>query len=397
MDSPKANWLDAWHVNPSANKDYDLLDGLRGVAILLVVACHLLYVNPLFNPVVVFIGNVFSAGFWGVRVFFTLSGLLISWPFWKRKVKGATRLTPPGYGWRRFWKIYPPLALSVLVLTPIYMIRTHDASFPGIALRWLVGLPLVIPVSGKLNPVMWSLVVEAQFYIVLPLLFLCLKRVPARACVWTISLVFLVVPTGWRWFWLTKGISMTLYPELNVHFPSALDAFSFGILLGGLESLGMLRKSWAKLGDLGFVLLIVSLLATAWFKIHPILAAPLQEEVLGWPVKVASGLLLCYIADPQHPRSRMLSQPWLRWCGLISYEWYLFHQPIFTWTYDLCGPSHGNILRYLAIQTISLPLGLIVAVLVYRCFSLPILRYGRGRNTHPAESTLKRVPSAANP
>src|SRR5450631_2192479 len=116
MNPTPKKWLDVWHVNPSANKDFDLIDGLRGIAILMVLACHLIYVNPDSGPLAQFIVGVFSAGSYGVMVFFTLSGFLIAWPFWKRKVKGADTVLPPGYGWRRFWKIYPPLALSLVLL-----------------------------------------------------------------------------------------------------------------------------------------------------------------------------------------------------------------------------------------------------------------------------------------
>jgi len=277
-----------------------------------------------------------------------------------------------------------------LLLTPIYIALSHDWSYLGFAIRWVLGAPLVMPVSGKLNPVMWSLVVEAQFYIVLPLLFVCLKRVPTTACLWIISLPFLILPTAWRWFNYTRGVSFTLYPEINVHFPTLLDYFYFGVLLGGLESMGMLRKSWAKLGDYGFALLAISLLASSWLSLHPIIAGPLQEETLGWLVKIASGLLLCYIADPQHPRSRLLAQPWLRWCGIISYEWYLFHQPVINWARSIFGPSAGNLVKYSLIQGGSLIVGLIIAAAVYRYFSLPILKYGRSQN-----SALKEKPKAS--
>ena len=211
------------------------MDGLRGLAILLVVACHLVYVNPQAGAPIQFIGGVIAAGASGVTVFFTLSGFLIALPFWRRKIKGATQVVPPGYGWRRFWKIYPPLALSVLLLLPIYLVRSSDSSFIYTAAQWLVGWPLLRPVSGRLNPVMWSLVVELHFYALLPLLFLGLKKLSAKTCLWLVSLALLLVPTGFRWWNLSKGVQLTLHPEINVHFPAMLDAFFFGVLLAGFN------------------------------------------------------------------------------------------------------------------------------------------------------------------
>lgn len=382
MNSPKKHWLDAWHVNPSASKDYDFIDGLRGIAILMVIACHLFYVNPQSGGWVRFIGGVFTAGAFGVTVFFTLSGFLIAYPFWRRKVKGAAQLVPPGYGWRRYWKIYPPLALSILILAPIYLLRSNDWSFVTVALQWLVGWPLVQPVSSQLNPVMWSLLVEVQFYVVLPLLFLGLRRLPARTCLWLLPLVFLILPAGWRWLNYSRGIYLTLHPQIDFRFPSLLDAFALGILLAGMENLGMLRKSWARLGDVGLVLLALALPAISCANLHQMGDPHLREEFFGWVVRIASACLLCYIANPQHPRVRMLSQPWLRWCGIISYEWYLFHQPVILWARASFGPAGGNASKYGAIALGSLLIGLILAALVYRHFSLPILQYGRDKHRH---------------
>ena len=380
MTSPKKEWLDAWHVNPSINKEYDLIDGLRGIAILLVVACHMVYVNPNSSSTVQFLGGLFSAGSNGVTVFFTLSGFLISWPFWKRKVNQSAQVVPPGYGWRRFWKIYPPLALSLVLLTPIYLLRTHDGSFIELALQWLMGLPLVMPVSGKLNPVMWSLVVEMHFYIVLPLLFICLRKVPAKACLWILLLAFLLVPVLVRWVNISRGVYFSLLPEIQVHFPALLDAFAFGVFLAGLDNLKLIKKAWVRFGDLGFVLLGGSFILSSWLTLNPVIGETMRLELVGWGVKISTLFLLCYIADPQHPRARLLSQPWLRWCGIISYEWYLFHQPILTWIKEAFGPAGGNLIKYLVILGCSLFAGLILAAVVYRWFSLPILKYGRDRN-----------------
>lgn len=375
-----ASWLDSWHVNPTLNKDYDAIDGLRGLAILMVLACHFLYVNPTAGNTVKFVLGIASAGYWGVTIFFCLSGFLISHPFWKRKIRGAAQTIPPGYFARRFWKIYPPLALCVVLLTPIYIARYGNAhSYLTTAGQWLVGWSWIHSVSSRINPAMWSLIVEVHFYLTLPLLFLAVKKLSPKSALWTVFALLLIAPTAFRWFNAAHDIYFQLHPIIKVRFPTLLDSFAFGVLLAGLENLKGLKKSWSQLGDFGLILLAASLAATSWFALHPIAKPELQQEIIGWAVKISAVMMLCFIADPSHPRSRFFCQPWLRWCGLISYEWYLFHQPIILWARESFGPAGGNIFKYAAIVGGSFLLSLAIAVIVYRYFSLPILKFGRAK------------------
>ncbi len=368
------HWLDVWHVNPAANREYDFIDGLRGLAILMVLACHHLYYNPDSGPVIQFIGGMVSGGGHGVTLFFALSGFLISWPFWKRKFSRSAQVVPAGYGARRFWKIYPPLALSVCLLTPVYSLTHHDWSYGPIAAQWLAGIPFVWPVDGRLNPVMWTLVIEVQFYLTVPLLFLSLKKVSARVCLWVIPLAFLLVPVAFR---LLTGLSATFYPDINSHYPSALDAFCLGVLVAGLENAGWIKKHWARLGLVGLLLWPLALLTHGWLQIHPDHRTVAVMETVGWMEKIASGCLLCYVADPRHPVARWLCAPWLRWCGIVSYEWYLFHQPIMMWSRHYLGPANGSLVKYGAVVGGAFLTSLILTAVLYRGFSLPILKFGR--------------------
>jgi peptidoglycan/LPS O-acetylase OafA/YrhL len=376
-DKSKKHWLESWHVNPSVNKDYDFIDGLRGMAILMVVACHLMYDNPKSNSVIQFFAAFVRAGQGGVVLFFALSGFLISWPFWKRKFAQSGQLVPPGYGWRRFWKIYTPLALSIVVFTPIYIALNHDWSYCAIATQWVAGIPFLLPVSGKFNPVMWTLVIEVQFYILLPFIFISLKRISPKICLWIITLLFLLVPFSVR---IITGWSATYYPDINPHFPSALDSFALGILVAGLDNSvksGALKKSWAHLGIVGLALWPSAMLVSAWVYTHPDQKSFATTESIGWMEKIAAGCLLCFIANPQHPIARLLCAPWLRWCGIISYEWYLFHQPIINWSLPIFGPTHGSLCKFGVFACSSVLAGLIFSALIYRYFSLPILKRGR--------------------
>ncbi len=386
MNRSVQHWLDSWHVDPSANREYDVIDGLRGIAILLVVGCHLVYVTPLSGRATHFILGIIGAGSCGVTVFFALSGFLISWPFWKRKVGGSVEVVPPGYGWRRFWKIGPPLVLSIVILTPLTALNLRDPSVWWTAFEWLAGVPLVSSVSANLNPVMWSLAVEIQFYVVLPLVFLSLRRLSAKRALWVLLVFFLLVPTSFRWINAARGVYFSVFPRVEVHFPSMLDSFAFGVFVAGLDNLGLLRKDHARLGDIGLLILVSSLVFVSWATVYAGISEPLRFELAGWLTKIASAFLLCYIAEPRNPRARALACPWLRWCGIVSYEWYLFHQPIILWTRQILAPARGSFFRYIVLLSCALGIGLVLAAFVYRYFSLPILKRGRARHSTKRES-----------
>ena len=372
---PARHWLDSWHVDPSANRTYDFIDGLRGVAILMVLACHLIYAHEPNSPAGRFLLHFSNSMGKGVNLFFTLSGFLIAWPFWKRKVNQSTQLVPPGYGWRRFWKIYPPLALSILVLTPLFIWSEGDAPvFIRTAIEWLTGVAFLMPVSGKLNPVMWSLVVEIHFYLVLPMLFLLTRRLSAKTCLWAISAFLFVVPVSIQ---AITGKYPVLYPEIKDPFCTGLSCFCFGVAVAGIDALKLWNKGWSKIAVAGWPVMVIGLAGWTWAGLEPAQNAAIILHLSHWIFLLGTGCLLCYAANPDHVHARWLCAPWLRWCGVISYEWYLFHQPIIYWARTLFGPAQGNVAKYLLIIGLPVLVSVTFSALVYRLFSLPILKFGR--------------------
>lgn len=395
MNAPKEHWLNAWHVSPTLNRDYDAIDGLRGIAILMVVAGHLIYVNPQSGPGVRFVGALAGALTTGIAIFFTLSGFLIASPFWRRKFQGNGTVIPTGYFARRFWKIYPPLALSVVFFAAASFFATRESIYLWAAGEWLLGLPLFVPVTGELNPAMWSLIVEVHFYLLLPVVFVACRKLSPRTSLWVVGTCILLIPMTYRWWLLSHGVARTLHPEINVHFPSLLDSFAFGVVLAGVDQMGMFKKTWAKLGDWGALVFVAALVATATMFYNPSYHTSTYYESCEFALRAGSALLLCYVANPHHPRTRLLAHPWLRWCGIISYEWYLFHQPIYWWVRGTIGNAQGSWIKYLTIEAGSLALGLGAAIIVYRCFSLPILRFGRNR--YPSSERRKDEAAAVPP
>lgn len=372
------DWLSRWHVTPSINQTYDFLDGIRGLAILMVIASHVLYVNPSASLPLRFLFGLFGSGALGVTVFFCLSGFLISLPFWNRKFNGDT-VIPPNYMSRRFWKIYPPLLLSILLLTPVYIaVNGNAAGYWEAALKWITGGSVFMPVPGILNPVMWSLIVEVHFYAMLPLLFLAFRRLSYRQTLWSMFSIFLLIPPLARFIYAQYGLHCSLHPQILVNFPSSLDAFAFGILISGLLQAGTLRPSFARMGPIGLVCLVITLLASSYGRISADTAAIFNNEVIHYMTMISSAMILCFVAAPGSANKFGFNLPILRWFGLLSYEWYLFHQPLFYWAWNLFGLSGGDPKIYFLRTAVPTAVSLLIAALIYRYYSLPILRRARG-------------------
>jgi peptidoglycan/LPS O-acetylase OafA/YrhL len=99
----------------------------------------------------------------------------------------------------------------------------------------------------------------------------------------------------------------------------------------------------------------------------------------------SSFLLLFFVFDPQCLAARILSASYLRFIGIVSYEWFLFHQPVLFWFRGEFGSANGSIFKYLEVTVLPMALTFGLSVLVYRFFSFPLLNYIRGnKKNRPA-------------
>ena len=224
--------------------------------------------------------------------------------------------------------------------------------------------------------------VEPSSILVLPLLFLLTKPLPAKICLATISIFLFAVPVSIQ---MLTGLAPTFTPEVSDPFCVGLSCFCFGVTVAGIDALKLWNKSWAKFGDLGWFLFLAGLAGLAWCDTTHPTTGVLLPELFHWTFFLGSGCLLCYAAAPENLRARWLCAPWLRWCGIISYEWYLFHQPLINWSRQLLGPAGGNLFKYGLIIGLPFIASLVFSALVYRVFSLPILKYGRAKNRRPTK------------
>jgi peptidoglycan/LPS O-acetylase OafA/YrhL len=328
----------------------------------------------------------------GVPIFFVLSGFLISYPFFKGRAGDPAFWWQHGYGWRRAAKIIPPFYLSLLIsILPCFW--TDDWTNLDYAWKWATGVANFIQTPTTFSPFYWSLIIESQFYILLPLLFLLCRRLdPAKTALVIFGILFFI-PLLVRQ--LTWPSGMTVWPDettaatcgfLFARFPCQLDYFAYGILFAGVYvALGAAReqlRALAAFGLAGLALMAATLVLwgmwTGEFGIRA-QATRWSVEISHFLPALAAMLMLFFLFDRDGLGSRILSLGWLRFIGIVSYEWFLFHGPFVRWFHDHFGASHGNAFAYAERTILPLVLSFGVSVLIYRYFSSPILHRVRDR------------------
>jgi peptidoglycan/LPS O-acetylase OafA/YrhL len=387
MSAPK---LERWEIKASTGSHFDVLDGLRGMAILLVVIFHTFYTNPEHSKIAATVGNLIRSGWMGVPIFFVLSGFLISYPFFKGRSQDPQFCYQSGYASRRLGKILPPFYLSIVIFAVFYWFNLHDASYLQAAWRWAVGLESYAHAQqvAPFNLSYWSLMIEAHFYAILPLLFFLTRGLNQRTTAIVLFCLMLIVPLILRQVaWPENvqslpnnhtGSEIRFFIE---RFPLCqLDFFAFGMIFSAIFTAAKPRledfQKLAVLGYFGIVLLAFTLCfwgyACEKFKVYDSFQYWSAETFRYLPA-LSGFLLLFFVFDPDCLGARMFSQGWLRFIGIVSYEWFLFHGPVVTWFHEHTGPSHGSVLVYAWRTLVPLALTFVFSVLVYRYFSLPIL------------------------
>jgi len=288
------------------------LDGLRAVAITLVLVHHAL------TP-------IRFGGLVGVDVFFVLSGFLITGLLLSERDRNGT-VDLWRFYIRRGLRLYPPLLLTVAVLfVPGLLLARHPAYFVLDTLAALTyTTPLALVVNQGVSLVFrhtWSLGVEELFYLIWPVALLLLLR--ARRWRRSVAAAGVVVGLGL----LAVGVIGSLDGSEMAYLTR-----SGGLFLGCALSAALHRRPVtlpAALGWAGVVLLGTAVtLAT--------LSAAEGPAVL--LANAGALALTAYLARPREGvLVRSLAAAPLAYTGRISYEIYLWHYPVFVLASRLTG------------------------------------------------------------
>jgi peptidoglycan/LPS O-acetylase OafA/YrhL len=294
------------------------IDALRGAAILVVLILHypLILAENFASAPTKLIKLIGNNGYYGVTVFFVISGFLITTHSIKR-YGSLDAILPYRFYWMRFSRIAPLLLATVTVLTMLHLFGvTGFKAAPGVSIWTALWSALTFQYnwfySGNGNfglqpwgPI-WSLSIEEMFYVVFPVVCLGLRKPRWIAAVLIVLIVqapfYRIAPTG------------------QYFLSGTADAIAIGCLTALLVNETRPKPPpWYPLAlrAIGFVIIGV-----IYFFV------PVQVHYTLGPSIIAcgAGIYLFGAAQSGPPRFRIF---WpLEFIGRRSYEIYLIHYPL---------------------------------------------------------------------
>lgn len=337
------------------------LDGLRGAAILSVMAFHA--------------GAPFlKGGFIGVDIFFVLSGFLIT-SLLASEYDRYGSVSLKNFYMKRVLRLAPALILLLLAFClASFMFLSNQKAISNyvdsiISLFYLSNWARAF----SLHPPdflghTWSLSIEEQFYIVWPILLLTLLRFSSSRKVvvfFTVSLALLA--WAFRVYLHMKGATPErLYNGLDTR----ADALMVGCALGVAYASGFFNKQALKIMPsriLAFIATVSALILLA-FSVGANWRAPYMYQFAFFAIEILTAFIVIDImANNRSILRRIVATRVLVWVGSISYGLYLWHYPIYRAMFSLE-------LNGLTVITVGSLLTFVVAVLSYYLMEKPILK-----------------------
>tara|TARA_E500000178_G_C17005775_1_gene748043 strand:- start:245 stop:2179 length:1935 start_codon:yes stop_codon:yes gene_type:complete len=310
----------------TSNKYRDEIDSLRGISILLVVFYHLGLTG-------------FEGGFFGVDIFFVISGYLITNIIIKQKKFQITRFFEG-----RIRRLLPALLTMLLVIMPIYFYISNDRNFLDEIFNTVKSVLLIssnfyfyfntgyFDDFAQFNPFLhtWSLSVEWQFYIIFPFIFFYIFKKMNTSTLINIFLTavflnILLIQFG--------GNLSSTYPfyENEFYFFNESKIFSFfspisriwEFLIGSLCSILLNKTKTISKNNfflfIGYFLIFISIFTINDFNFYPNLITMLP---------VTGAALIILYENKNSFFYNFICNKFLTITGKVSYSLYLWHFPL---------------------------------------------------------------------
>jgi peptidoglycan/LPS O-acetylase OafA/YrhL len=311
------------------------LDGLRGLAALSVLSFHVwLYrADRPHGARTALVDKVLFEANLGLICFFVLSGYLLYRPFARAALTGSGRVSVRTYAVRRVARIVPAYYACLLGCIALYGVTGHRDLVPSpeyLPLFVVFAQNYSLETLMQIDPVFWTLCIEAAFYAVLPLLgLLALRLGPARVRLQGLGLVaLLLITVGWNALDWALGWGEIPRKTLIAY----IGYFALGMLVATWLEQRSLRlrtrlrpRASAGLAALGWALVI----ATAWWHESPLAAGTLPRTALSnLPAALGFALVVAAATAGGGWSVRWLTSRPLVALGTVSYGVYLWHLPL---------------------------------------------------------------------
>jgi peptidoglycan/LPS O-acetylase OafA/YrhL len=364
---------------PLARHRLDVIDGLRGVAIVIVVCYHAWLIlgqrlELQVAGVTLSLQFVAVTGFLGVDLFFFLSGFCLFYPYARRHLEGGRESTLGYFASRRALKIVPSYVLALTVFALVYHDKfgswgndaTHYAAHLFFVHTWFAST--FDSISGPF----WTLGIEVQFYLIFPLIAGSLRTRPV-----TTFLGILVLATSYRLALIATAHADSFYAVNQL--PAFIDIFVSGMAAAYIVVWARMRHPQVVAQQRTTAAAISAVLITAaCYALFEVAQSPVMQSTgafFEWQSRyrptfaiVLIAIAVCSTLATENWQ-KVLANPFLLFFSAISYNLYLWHVEIFYWCHNL------NLAPWL-VNLISLACALAAATLTTYALEQPILTGG---------------------
>jgi peptidoglycan/LPS O-acetylase OafA/YrhL len=373
------------------------LDGLRALAALAVFGVHFNQIVRLDYRLGPFrIDTLLANGDHAVSMFFSLSGFLLSLPFWKSLANQTLFPDVRTYFLRRTARILPAYYVALTALIFIGSLWRTPEAHVDILLHYTFLFNFAEFSIFSINPPFWTLAVEIQFYLLLPCIFLLIRQYLARRP-WVIIIFLVIGAYGLHCLLISSVSSIIPWPfnpwltwirphgaVLSHSILSNLPHFLIGMaaaklylkLNQNIDSAHQLTRHTNESVFWICVLTLIFLLATGYVEKIEVPYAPYGLPVV--PLLLAA---IIFTAPITQIAKRILDGFVLRKLGAISYGIYIYHLPClntidrYMATFGMDAAKHWAIFGLAGIVS-----SILISIVSFVVLEKPIMKFVRKKS-----------------